>query len=109
MDVNGFAGAEGWDQQPDQHDHFMGMMKGKGKGYYPKGGYGSSKVGKNDEIRAKEQKVDSREEEEKDGILEDGAPKEKGKECKQCATTADKWDTQLDCARNRQRKEKGKA
>ena len=43
MDVNGIAGAEGWGQQPEQYDHFMGMMKGKGKGYYPKGGYGSSK------------------------------------------------------------------
>ena len=42
MDVNGIAGDEGWGQQSEQ-DHFMGMMKGKGKGYYPKGGYGSSK------------------------------------------------------------------
>ena len=68
-----------------------------------------AKAGKRDGTQAQEQKVDSREEKEKDGILEDGAPKEKGKECKERATTADKWDTQLDCARSRQRKEKGKA
>ena len=66
-------------------------------------------VGKKDGIQAKEQKGDSREEKERNGILEDGAPKEKGKECKQRATTVDKWDTQRDCAHNRQRKGKEKA
>ena len=46
MDMGGVAGTGGWDQQPDQqqNDHFMGMMKGKGK-YYPKGGYGYGKRG----------------------------------------------------------------
>ena len=67
-----------------------------------------AKVGKRDGTQAKEQRVDSKVEKEKGGIQEDGAPKEKGKQCKERATTVDKLDTQLDCAHNHQRREKGK-
>ena len=67
-----------------------------------------AKVSERDGIQAKEQRVDSREEKEKGGIQEDGALKEKGKECKERVTTVDKLDTQLDYAHNRQRREKGK-
>ena len=65
-------------------------------------------VGKNNGIQAKEQRVDSKGEKEKGGIQEDGAPTEKGKQCKERGTTVDKLDTQLDCAHNHQRREKGK-
>ena len=68
----------------------------------------AAKVGRKDGIQAREQKADSKAEKEKGGIQEDGAPKEKGKQCKERATTVDKLDTQLDCAHNHQRREKGK-
>ena len=67
-----------------------------------------AKVGKRDGTQAREQRVDSKAEKEKGGIQEDGAPKEKGKQCKELATTVDKLDTRPDCAHNHQRKEKGK-
>ena len=65
-------------------------------------------VGKNEGIQAREQKADSKGEKAKGGAQEDGAPKEKVKQCKELATTVDKLDAQLDCAHNHQRKEKGK-
>ena len=67
-----------------------------------------AKVGKRDGTLAREQKADSRAEKEKVGIQEDGAPKEKEKQCKEHATTADKLDTQPGCAHNHQAREKGK-
>ena len=59
-----------------------------------------------DRIQAREQKEDSREEKAEDGTQELTAhtnKKEKGKECKERATTVDKLDIQQGCAHNHQR------
>ena len=50
MDIGGMSGNAGWDQQAQwtadqqqQNDNFPGYMKGKGKGWSPKGGKGWEK------------------------------------------------------------------
>ena len=111
MDMGGVAGKGGWDQQPEQqqHDHSMGMMRGKG--YYPKEDMGMAKVGQKDGTQAREQKEDSKEEKAKGGIQEHTSyKKEKGKECKERAGTLDKLDVQQGYAHNHQKeKAKGRA
>ena len=114
MDIGGMAGKAGWDQQAQwtndqqqKQDNFIGYMKGKGEGWFPKGGsYGKGSKGKGCSPGWNPGWSPGGKSKGKGGYgFGPYQPMAKGKECRETVSTAEKLDTQLGCAPSHRKEE----